>query len=179
MITGRWAFAGQVNSSLGALDDHECRLVCGVCFPCSAVINGIEGEHTSDYFLCEQRNDIMRIRRPGGRTCLPFHVRQQIWARGNRIVMPDIVNLIIWLVAGIAGGNAAGDLLKGHYDLGLRNTGYGAIGGVVGALILQTLIPALRGIDYGPITGQLIVAAASGAVLTVIAGAVGRWRQNG
>ena len=93
--------------------------------------------------------------------------------------MPDIVNLIIWLVAGIAGGNAAGDLLKGHYDLGLANTGYGAIGGVVGALILQTLIPALRGIDYGPIVGQLIVAAASGAVLTVIAGAVIRWRQNG
>jgi uncharacterized membrane protein YeaQ/YmgE (transglycosylase-associated protein family) len=92
--------------------------------------------------------------------------------------MPDIVNLIIWLVAGIAGGNAAGDLLKGDYDLGLANTGYGAIGGVVGALMLQTLIPALRGIDYGPIVGQLIVAAASGAILTVIAGAVIRWRQN-
>jgi uncharacterized membrane protein YeaQ/YmgE (transglycosylase-associated protein family) len=92
--------------------------------------------------------------------------------------MPDIVNLIIWLVAGIAGGNAAGDLLKGHYDQGLRNTGYGAIGGVVGALILQTLIPALRGIDYGPIVGQVIVAATSGAALTVSAGAVARWRQN-
>jgi hypothetical protein len=92
--------------------------------------------------------------------------------------MPDIVNLIIWLIAGVAGGNAVGDLLKGHYDLGLRNTGYGAIGGVVGALILQTLIPALRGIDYGPIIGQLIVAAISGASLTVIAGAVARWRQN-
>ena len=92
--------------------------------------------------------------------------------------MPDIVTLIIWLIAGIAGGNAAGDLLKGHYDLGLGNTGYGAIGGVVGALILQTLIPALRGIGYGPIVGQLIVAAASGAVLTVIAGAVIRWRRS-
>src|SRR5262245_45417600 len=98
--------------------------------------------------------------------------------RGNSIVMPDTLNLIIWLVAGIAGGNAVGDLLKGHYDLGLRNTGYGAIGGVVGALMLQTLIPALRGIDYGPIVGQLIVAAASGAALTVIASAVARWRQN-
>jgi uncharacterized membrane protein YeaQ/YmgE (transglycosylase-associated protein family) len=92
--------------------------------------------------------------------------------------MPDIVNLIIWLVAGVAGGNAAGDLLKGHYDLGLRNTGYGAIGGVVGALILQTLIPALRGIDYGPIVGQLIVAVVSGAGLTIIAGALARWRQT-
>jgi uncharacterized membrane protein YeaQ/YmgE (transglycosylase-associated protein family) len=92
--------------------------------------------------------------------------------------MPDTINLIIWLIAGVAGGNAAGDLLKGHYDLGLGNTGYGAIGGVVGALILQTLIPALRGIDYGPIIGQLIVAAVSGAVLTVSAGAVAHWRQN-
>jgi hypothetical protein len=85
---------------------------------------------------------------------------------------------IMMLVAGIAGGNAAGDLLKGDYDLGLGNTGYGAIGGIVGALILQTLIPALRGVDYGPIIGQLVIAAASGAVLTVTAGAVTRWRRS-
>jgi hypothetical protein len=99
-------------------------------------------------------------------------------AKEDWIIMPDIVNLIIWLIAGVAGGNAVGDLLKGHYDLGLKNTGCGAIGGVVGALILQTLIPALRGIDYGPIAGQLIVAVVSGAGLTIIAGAVTRWRQN-
>jgi hypothetical protein len=92
--------------------------------------------------------------------------------------MPDIVNLIIWLVAGVAGGNMAGEFLKGDYDLGPGNTGYGAIGGVVGALILQTLIPALRGIDYGPIIGQVIIAGAGGAILTVIAGAVTRWRQS-
>ena len=84
----------------------------------------------------------------------------------------DIINLIIWLIAGVAGGNAAGDLLKGDYDLGPGNTVAGAIGGIAGALILQTLVPALRGIDYGPIIGQVVVAAASGAVLTVIAGAV-------
>src|SRR5262249_14622102 len=96
----------------------------------------------------------------------------------TEVIMPDAVNLIVWLIAGVAGGNAVGDLLKGHYDLGLGNTGYGAIGGVVGALILQTLIPALRGSDYCPIIGQLLVAAVSGAVLTVIAGAVARWRQN-
>ena len=92
--------------------------------------------------------------------------------------MPDIVNLIIWLVAGVAGGNVAGDFLKGDYDLGPGNTGYGAIGGVGGALILQTLIPALRGIDYGPIIGQAIIAGASGAILTVIAGAVTRAGQR-
>jgi uncharacterized membrane protein YeaQ/YmgE (transglycosylase-associated protein family) len=92
--------------------------------------------------------------------------------------VPDTLNLIIWLIAGVAGGNAVGDLLKGDYDLGIGNTGYGAIGGVIGALILQTLIPSLRGIDYVPIIGQAIVAAVSGAALTVIVGAVIRWRQS-
>ena len=86
--------------------------------------------------------------------------------------MPDIVNLIIWLVAGIAGGNAAGELAKGDYDLGPGNTVAGAIGGVVGTFFLQALISALRGIDYGPIIGQVIVAAGSGAALTLIAAAV-------
>jgi predicted CDP-diglyceride synthetase/phosphatidate cytidylyltransferase len=95
----------------------------------------------------------------------------QRWARRSDMV-PDIVSLIIWLVAGVAGGNAAGELLKGHYNLGPGNTVAGAIGGIITTLILQTFIPALRGIDFGPIIGQLIVAAASGAVLTVIVGAV-------
>jgi uncharacterized membrane protein YeaQ/YmgE (transglycosylase-associated protein family) len=85
--------------------------------------------------------------------------------------VPDIVNLIIWIVAGVAGGNAAGELLKGDYDLGPGNTVAGAIGGVVGTFILQSLIPAIRGIDYGPILGQLIAAAVGGAALTLIAGA--------
>jgi uncharacterized membrane protein YeaQ/YmgE (transglycosylase-associated protein family) len=106
------------------------------------------------------------------------HFHDPLRSAEERIMMPDTLNLIIWLIAGIAGGNAAGDLLKGDYDLGLGNTGYGAIGGIVGALILQTLIPALRGVDYGPIIGQLIIAAASGAVLTVTAGAVTRWRRS-
>jgi uncharacterized membrane protein YeaQ/YmgE (transglycosylase-associated protein family) len=87
-------------------------------------------------------------------------------------MVPDIVSLLIWLIAGVAGGNAAGELLKGDYDLGPGNTVAGAIGGVVGTFILQTLISALRGIDYGPIIGQVIVAAANGAALTVIAGAM-------
>ncbi len=92
--------------------------------------------------------------------------------------MPDTVNLIIWLVAGVAGGNAAGELLKGDYDLGPANTVAGAIGGVVGTRILQALIPALGGIDYRPIIGQVIVAAASGAVLTVVVGAVKTRRRQ-
>jgi uncharacterized membrane protein YeaQ/YmgE (transglycosylase-associated protein family) len=101
----------------------------------------------------------------------PVVVDASVLTRRSNI-MPDLVNLIVWLVAGVAGGNAAGDLLKGDYDLGPGNTVAGAIGGVAGAFILQFLIPALRGIDYGSIIGQLIVAAASGAALTVIAAAV-------
>ena len=73
--------------------------------------------------------------------------------------------------------DAAGELLKGDYDLGPGNTVAGATGGVVGTLILQTLIPALRGFNYGPIIGQVIGAVASGAVLSHPA-AVQTWRQR-
>ncbi len=83
-----------------------------------------------------------------------------------------MLSLILWVIAGAVGGNAAGDLLKGRSDLGPGNTVAGAIGGIVGALILQTLIPALRGLDFLPIIGQVIVAVISGAALTVIGGAV-------
>ena len=87
-------------------------------------------------------------------------------------MVPDILNLAIWLIAGIAGGNAAGDLLKGDYDLGPGNTIAGAIGGVIGAAIFQAVIPAMRGSEFGPMVGQLIAAAASGAALTIIAATV-------
>ena len=86
--------------------------------------------------------------------------------------MPDTVAVIIWLIAGIAGGNAAGELLKGDYDLGPGNTVTGAIGGIVGVLILQTLISTFRGFDYGPLLAQALAAAVCGAGLTVIAAAV-------
>jgi uncharacterized membrane protein YeaQ/YmgE (transglycosylase-associated protein family) len=92
-------------------------------------------------------------------------------------MVPNILNLVIWLIAGIAGGNAAGDLLKGNYDLGPGNTIAGGIGGVIGAEILQVLTPGLRGFDVGPMVGQVIAAAASGAALTVIA-AVMRSRRK-
>ena len=55
--------------------------------------------------------------------------------------MPDIINLIIQLIAGFVAGNAAGDLLK-DYDLGPGNMIAGARGGGVGGQILQHLIPA-------------------------------------
>jgi uncharacterized membrane protein YeaQ/YmgE (transglycosylase-associated protein family) len=77
-------------------------------------------------------------------------------------IVPDIVALIIWLVAGVTGGSAAGKLLKGDYNLGPGNIVTGAIGAVVGAQILSLLIPAFRGFDVGPIVGQVIGASPAG-----------------
>ena len=56
--------------------------------------------------------------------------------------MPAIINLIIWLVAGFVGGYTAGKLFKGDHDLGRGNLVAGALGDVVGALILHTSISA-------------------------------------
>jgi len=102
----------------------------------------------------------------------------QKWGAWRPDIVPDIVSLIVWIIAGLAGGNAAGELLKGDYDLGPGNTVAGAIGGVVGAQILQILIPVLRGLDIGPLLGQVIAAGASGAVLTVFTAAVKTRRRQ-
>jgi len=91
--------------------------------------------------------------------------------------METIINLIIQLIAGVAGGNAAGAALK-DYNLGnLDNTIAGAIGGVGGGQILQALIPAIASaaggdLDLGAIVGQIVGGGAGGAILTIIAGLV-------
>jgi hypothetical protein len=92
-------------------------------------------------------------------------------------MIPDPVTLIIWLIAGAAGGAAIGELLKGRYDLGLAMVA-GAIGGALGAEILQIVIPTVRDIDVVVVVAQIIVAAAGGAILTV-AGAVWTGSRRG
>ena len=93
--------------------------------------------------------------------------------------MPDTVSLIIWLIAGIAGGFALRDLLRRDFGLDpVQNAVAGVVGGVIGVQILERVIPALRGFDIVPIVGQVIVAFAGGAALTVVAGAVMRWRRQ-
>jgi uncharacterized membrane protein YeaQ/YmgE (transglycosylase-associated protein family) len=79
--------------------------------------------------------------------------------------METLVNLIIQLISGVVGGNAAGAALK-DYNLGnIGNTIAGAIGGVGGGQLLQAIIPALAsaaaggGLDVGAILGQLSAAA--------------------
>jgi hypothetical protein len=88
--------------------------------------------------------------------------------------VPDTVNLIVWLIAGVAGGNGIGDFLLKRSNIA-GNTAAGAIGGIAGGLVLQALIPTLRGIDYVPIIGQAVGAAISGAALSVVAEI---WRQR-
>ncbi len=69
--------------------------------------------------------------------------------------METLINLVIQLVAGVVGGNAAGAALK-DYNLGnIGNTIAGAIGGVGGGQLLQAVIPAIAsgagggGLDVG------------------------------
>jgi uncharacterized membrane protein YeaQ/YmgE (transglycosylase-associated protein family) len=78
-----------------------------------------------------------------------------------------LVDLIILLIAGIIGGNAAGRSLP-KYDLGvIGNTIAGAIGGVVGGQILQPVIVFVGG---GPMVAQLLGSCASGVILTIVVG---------
>ena len=94
--------------------------------------------------------------------------------------MPDTVSLIIWLIGGIAGGFAVGDLLDRKFGLDdpLQNAVAGVVGGVIGVRILQHVVPALRGFDIVPIVGQVIAAFVGGAALTVVAGFVMRWYRQ-
>ena len=87
-----------------------------------------------------------------------------------------LVNLIIQLIAGVVGGNAAGTALK-DYDLGkVWNTIAGGLGGVAGGQVLQALIPFLAGaggnVDVGALLGQAVGVGVAGAIVTFIVGAI-------
>jgi hypothetical protein len=85
-----------------------------------------------------------------------------------------LVGLIIQLVAGIAGGNAAGIALR-EYNLGLvGNTIVGAFGGVAAGQLLQILMPAISGADGGldvlAILSHIVAGGIAGATCTFIVG---------
>lgn len=91
-----------------------------------------------------------------------------------------LVNLIIQIVAGAIGGNAAGAGLK-NLSLGpAGNSIAGAIGGIGLGQILAAVVPALSGmageagggLDIGAIVGQLVGGGVGGAVLTIIVGVI-------
>ncbi|WP_407175158.1 hypothetical protein [Bradyrhizobium sp. STM 3562] len=87
-----------------------------------------------------------------------------------------IINLIIQLIAGAIGGNAAGASMK-NLDLGpLGNSIAGAIGGAGGGTILTALLPVLQGaadsVDIGALVGQAVGGGITGAILTAIIGLI-------
>jgi hypothetical protein len=87
-----------------------------------------------------------------------------------------IINLIIQLIAGAVGGNAAGATMK-NLNLGtLGNTIAGALGGAGGGSILTALLPILQGaggnFDIGSLLGQVVGGGVTGAVVTAIVGLI-------
>jgi hypothetical protein len=99
----------------------------------------------------------------------------------------NIVALIIQLVAGAIGGNAAGGALKQVSLGGIGNTVAGLLGGVGTGQLLGMLIPALTGaaaahagapaagsggLDATAIIGQLLSGGVGGAVLTGVVGLI-------
>jgi hypothetical protein len=87
-----------------------------------------------------------------------------------------LINLIIQLIAGAAGGNAIGSAQK-NLDLGmLGNTIAGALGGAGGGTLLTALLPMLAGsgggVDIGAILGQAVGGGAAGAIVTAVVGLI-------
>jgi hypothetical protein len=86
--------------------------------------------------------------------------------------MSAVINIIIQLVAGAIGGNAAG--VK-DYNLGRRgNTIAGALGGVGGGQILTALLPMLAGTENVDIAiiGQAVSGGVAGAIVTIIVASI-------
>jgi len=104
--------------------------------------------------------------------------------------MEGIVGLVIEIIAGAVGGNAAGAAAK-KYSLGTTgNSIVGAVGGVILGQILAAMgigepgmaaaegAPAAGGLDVGAIITQVVGGGVGGGALTVIAGLVKSMMQK-
>lgn len=99
-----------------------------------------------------------------------------------------VINLIIQLISGAAGGHALAGMLK-NLDLGpLGNTIAGALGGGLGGQLLTSLLggatigdagAAANNLDIGSILGQIVGGGASGGILTAIIGAIRQAMSGG
>ena len=85
------------------------------------------------------------------------------------------MNMIIQIIAGLVGGNAAGAGLK-TLSLGTAgNSIVGAVGGLVSSFVAGKLglsADAVANLDIGAIIQSVVAGGAGGAVLTAILGAV-------
>ena len=78
----------------------------------------------------------------------------------------DTTSLIISLISGAVGGNAAGAAMPDRSLGTLGNSLAGIVGGGVGGWIIQTLVPALaQGGDVGSILGNVAGGGVGGALL--------------
>jgi hypothetical protein len=91
-----------------------------------------------------------------------------------------VINLIIQLLSGAAGGNIAGSLLK-QWNLGpLGNSIAGIVGGGIGGQILSMILGgaggmatgSAAGLDIGSIITQIIGGGVGGGLLMAIIGIV-------
>lgn len=86
----------------------------------------------------------------------------------------DIVGLIINLVSGLIGGNAAGLALKDKSLGAIGNSIAGLIGGAAGGYILQAVglltTMGMADMTVGSVLGHLGTGVISGGVLTAIVG---------
>ncbi|MFM8414000.1 MAG: hypothetical protein ACKOCX_04670 [Planctomycetota bacterium] len=85
---------------------------------------------------------------------------------------PQIISWIVSLVAGGAGGNIVGALLK-NQNLGpVANTVLGLVGGGLGGKVLPMLVPAIAGLVGGDsnYVGTGSLSAVVGALLPLIVG---------
>lgn len=85
----------------------------------------------------------------------------------------DIINLIISLLSGAAGGNIAGSLLKDNSFGVLGNSVAGIFGGGIGGYLLQALgilaSPQAANLDIGSILANIGSSGVGGAVVLIIA----------
>lgn len=89
----------------------------------------------------------------------------------------DITSLIIQLIIGAIGGNAAGAVMKDKSLGTLGNTIAGVIGGGIGGQILNAVLgggaaAAGSGMDVGAIIQQIAGGGIGGAILMIIAGII-------
>ncbi|MFO1090059.1 MAG: hypothetical protein U1E46_10850 [Hyphomicrobiales bacterium] len=94
----------------------------------------------------------------------------------------DILSIILQLVGGAVGGNAAGGILKNQSLGGAGNSIAGAIGGIIlgqvvsrlthGAVSADAVAAATQGMDFGAIISNLASSGVGGALLTAIVGAL-------
>lgn len=94
----------------------------------------------------------------------------------------DIIGIIIQLIAGAVGGNAAGAALKGKSLGTAGNSIAGAIGGIVLAQIIQRVTgvsispdaaaTAVSTLDIGTLIKSIVGGGAGGAILTAIIGMI-------